>query len=118
VAIEGQMLFAKPKLETAITDDVESAPDVTLSESLTEMFFGGGVRIRLDNLRPPNRVRPFITAGAGLQSRPMTAALRPKTARSTTLAAVCNTLWACALEHCASGCSRRRPGVAGEIALQ
>jgi hypothetical protein len=68
-AVEGQMLLARATLRTTVSDDSESAPDVTISETLTEMFFAGGVRVRLDDLRPPNRLRPFVSAAVGVVRR-------------------------------------------------
>lgn len=66
LAIEGQLHFGKPELQTSITNDVESAPDVTVSERLTQLLAGGGVRVRLDNVRRPGRTMPYLSGGAAV----------------------------------------------------
>lgn len=66
LAAELQVHFGKPELETAITNDVESAPDVTVSERLTQVLIAGGARVRLDKGRRPGDTMPYISGGAGL----------------------------------------------------
>jgi hypothetical protein len=64
--VEAQVLFGRSTLETAITNDVEAAPDVTVSERVKQLLVGGGVRIRLDNVARAGRTRPYVSAGAGV----------------------------------------------------
>lgn len=66
LAIEGQLHFGRPQLETAITSDVESAADVTVSERLSQVMLGAGVRVRLDNIRRQSRTMPYVSAGAAV----------------------------------------------------
>lgn len=66
VAIEGQVHIGKPELRSVVTDDVEGAPDTTLSATLTQVLLAGGVRIRADDPRRPARTVPHVTAGGGV----------------------------------------------------
>lgn len=66
LAVEGQVLFGKPELQTVITNDIESAPDVTVSERLTQVLLAGGVRVRLDSSRRQSRTMPYVSGGAGI----------------------------------------------------
>jgi hypothetical protein len=66
VWIEGQVQFGKPELKASISDDVEGAPDVTVSERLTQLLLGGGVRIRLDNVQRQAQTVPYVSGGAGV----------------------------------------------------
>lgn len=53
---------SRGRLATHITDDAEGAPDVTLSERVTEFVIGGTVLADLTSAR--HRARPFVSAGA------------------------------------------------------
>jgi hypothetical protein len=64
--LEGQVQFGQPKLEATVSDDVEGAADVTVTETLTQLLAGGGVRVRLDNMRRQTRVMPYASAGAAV----------------------------------------------------
>ncbi len=65
-ALEGQVLLSQPQLETTITSDVESAPDLTVSERITQVLLGGGVRVRLDDVARSGRTTPYVSGGAGV----------------------------------------------------
>jgi hypothetical protein len=66
VWLEGQVQFGKPELEASISEDVEGAPDVIVSQRLTQTLFGGGVRVRLDSLQRQVRTMPYVSGGAGV----------------------------------------------------
>ncbi|MEQ1757074.1 MAG: hypothetical protein ABL986_02065 [Vicinamibacterales bacterium] len=66
VAIEGQVHFGQPELETAISADKELAPDVTVSERVTETLLAGGVRVTLANLGRQPRTLPYVSGGVGV----------------------------------------------------
>jgi len=66
LAVEGQVLFGRPELETAITNDVELSSAVTVSERITQVLFGGGLRVRLDNIQRQDRTMPYVSGGAGV----------------------------------------------------
>jgi hypothetical protein len=66
LAAEGQLIVGQSELQTAITNDVESAPSVTVSERLTQVMLGGGIRVRLGHVSRPGRTMPYVSGGAGL----------------------------------------------------
>lgn len=66
VAVEGRVHFARPEFLTVISGDVESAPELAVSERLSELMATGGVRIRLDDPRRQARTMPHVTGGAGI----------------------------------------------------
>lgn len=65
-SLEAQIRLSQPTLTTLVTDDVESGEDVSLATPLTEMLIGGGIRVRLDDLRRTTRLMPHVSAGAGV----------------------------------------------------
>ena len=62
--VEGGFTVSHPMLRAAVSADVEGAPALTISETVDQYFFDGGVVFALEELRL-GRVLPFATAGAG-----------------------------------------------------
>jgi hypothetical protein len=64
VAVEGGIRMTRPKLEISLSDDFESAPDVTASETLTLYVFDGSAVWNFEPLHH-GRIVPFVAGGAG-----------------------------------------------------
>jgi hypothetical protein len=64
LAIEGGLRFAQPRFKSRITDDTESAQDITAEETLHQYVFEGSA---VWHFRPSSRsgVVPFVSGGAG-----------------------------------------------------
>ncbi|HJR59788.1 MAG TPA: hypothetical protein VJ813_10330 [Vicinamibacterales bacterium] len=62
VAIEGGLQLSRPQLKVRLADDVEDAPDVTATTTMTAYLFTGSV---LYHFGGSGRTVPFIAAGAG-----------------------------------------------------
>ena len=60
--VEGRATTARPQLRTDVTNDVEGAPPVTVSEQLSQYVFDGGVLV---NLAHHSRLQPFASVGVG-----------------------------------------------------
>src|SRR5262249_3031607 len=56
--------YVSPRLTTRISNDAESAPSATVSDTIRQFTIDGGVLIALP-WRVGRRVRPFVTAGGG-----------------------------------------------------
>ena len=63
-AIEGRIGLSHPEMRTAVSADVEGAPDSTLAERVDQYVFEGAVVATLDGLRFWGLV-PFASGGAG-----------------------------------------------------
>jgi hypothetical protein len=63
-AIEGRVARGAPQLHTVVSSDAEAAGSFTLSESIDQYLFDGGVVIRLNELDGMGLL-PFASAGAG-----------------------------------------------------
>ena len=62
--LEARVGFSRPHLRTAVSDDVEGAPPLELTEVVTQYVFEGALVVMLDRFRAGNLV-PFASAGAG-----------------------------------------------------
>lgn len=66
IAIEGEVLYARPVVSTRVTDDAESAPDVTAEETMSRYVFGGSLVYHLTGVSfGGGRGVPFLFGGAG-----------------------------------------------------
>jgi hypothetical protein len=65
VAVEGGVLFSRPRLRTSVSADVESAPALTVDERIDQYVVEAGVLVRLDEIRLGRRTVPFVAGGAG-----------------------------------------------------
>jgi hypothetical protein len=63
-AIEGRVARAAPELHTVVSSDAEISGSFTISESIDQYVFDGGVVIRLDELETMG-LMPFASAGGG-----------------------------------------------------
>ena len=63
-AVEVRFGVSHPELRTAISGDVEGAPDITLTERIDQYMIDAALRVTLDRFRIGSLV-PFATAGAG-----------------------------------------------------
>jgi hypothetical protein len=67
VSVEGGVLFARPMISTLLTDDAESAPDVTATETLTRLVFNGSLVLHLTGMSfADGKAVPFVLGGGGL----------------------------------------------------
>jgi hypothetical protein len=62
--IEGRVARSAPDLDTMVSSDAEARGSFTISESIDQYVFDGGVVIRLDELETMG-LMPFASAGAG-----------------------------------------------------
>lgn len=66
LTIEGALTYNRPKITTAVSNDFESSPSVTLSDSLLQQYVvDAGVLVHLTGLHLGSRTRPFLAASAG-----------------------------------------------------
>lgn len=63
LAVEGGFQFARPVLETTLSDDFEDAPDVTATTTITQYLFTGSLVYHFG--RPGAKTTPFVAGGAG-----------------------------------------------------
>jgi hypothetical protein len=63
-AVEGRVARSAPELSTAVSSDAEASGSFTISESIDQYVFDGGVAIRLDEFQAMG-LMPFVSAGAG-----------------------------------------------------
>jgi hypothetical protein len=63
VAMEGS--YAKPKLNIALGNDIESAPPITATETTQQLMIGGGVVWYLPSRVRTARFAPFASGGGG-----------------------------------------------------
>jgi hypothetical protein len=63
-AIEGRVARAAPERHSVVSSDAEISGSFTISESIDQYIFDGGVVIRLDELETIG-LMPFASAGAG-----------------------------------------------------
>lgn len=61
LAIEGGLQLSRPSLSVRLSDDFESAPDVTATTAITQYLFTGSLVYHFGN----GKVTPFVAAGAG-----------------------------------------------------
>lgn len=61
-AVEGRFGFGRPEIRTAISADVEGAPDLDVAETIDEYTFEGALLVLFGG---NGGVRPFLSAGAG-----------------------------------------------------
>jgi hypothetical protein len=66
VSLEGHFSAASPSVDTSVTGDVESAPNTTVSSTMTRIAIGGGLRFRLDDPRRARRLMPHVLGGVGV----------------------------------------------------
>lgn len=65
-SVEGSVQFAKPVISTRLTDDAESAADVTATETLTRIVASGSLVLHLTGVTfAGGRGVPFLLGGAG-----------------------------------------------------
>ena len=62
--LEAHTLFARPDVQTSVTNDAESAPPVDAVERLDQYVIDGGIVIRLSEFQMKSW-EPFAAAGAG-----------------------------------------------------
>ena len=62
IAIEGGVRFSRPQLKVGLANDVEGAPDITASTTMSSYLFTGSL---VYNVGAQDRTVPFIAAGAG-----------------------------------------------------
>jgi hypothetical protein len=66
VSIEGSLRFARPELAVVLSDDAESAPGVTATETASHYVIGGAVLVDLRGASfAGGRGVPFVSGGAG-----------------------------------------------------
>ena len=63
LSIEGGFQFARPRLEARLSDDAESAPGITASETVSSYLFTGSAVYHFG--RSTAKWRPFVAGGAG-----------------------------------------------------
>lgn len=63
-AIEGRAAFLRPELQTLVSQDVEGAPPLTVSETVDQFHLDGTFVVTLDELQLRGFV-PFVSGGAG-----------------------------------------------------
>jgi hypothetical protein len=63
--VEGLLVYSRPELRTRISNDVENAQPVTVTENLDQYFVGADVVWQLTALRFSARTLPFVVGGAG-----------------------------------------------------
>jgi hypothetical protein len=67
VSVEGGVLFARPMISSLLTDDAESAPEVTATETLTRLVFNGSLVLHLTGMSfADGRAVPFVLGGGGV----------------------------------------------------
>jgi hypothetical protein len=65
-SIEGDVQFARPVISSRLTDDAESAADVTATETLTRIVAGGSLVLHLTGMSfAGGKGVPFVLGGAG-----------------------------------------------------
>jgi hypothetical protein len=62
ISLEGMFRYARPELSVDLSDDVESAADVTATEKASHYVFGGTL---VWHLREGGSAIPFVSGGAG-----------------------------------------------------
>lgn len=62
--VEGLASFAKPRLKTSVTNDIENASPITAEETLSEYMFGGGLLWYLPIKQLSERTRIFVAGQA------------------------------------------------------
>jgi hypothetical protein len=67
VSVEGGVQFARPVISSRLSDDAESAADVTATETLTRIVFNGSLVLHLTGMSfaGGNGV-PFVLGGGGM----------------------------------------------------
>jgi hypothetical protein len=66
VSIEGGVQFAKPVISSRLSDDAESAPDVTATETLTRIITSGSLVLHFTQMSfAGGKGVPFLLGGAG-----------------------------------------------------
>ena len=66
MSLEGGVQLARPVLSTKLSDDFESAPDVSATETLTRIIFNGSVVLHMTGLSfADGRGVPFVLGGGG-----------------------------------------------------
>lgn len=63
--VEAATSYARPRLQTAVSGDVEGAPSLSASESVGQYVIDGAVLWHLLRWRMGDRTTPFVLAGAG-----------------------------------------------------
>lgn len=65
LAVEGTFTYARPRLETEVSGDVEGAPAVTASETLRQYTVEASVVLHLTRWRLGSHTLPFVYGGGG-----------------------------------------------------
>jgi hypothetical protein len=66
IAVEGGVQYLRPAFETRLTSDVEEAPDVVASETVTRYVVDGSLVVHLTGLSlAGGRAVPFLQGGGG-----------------------------------------------------
>jgi hypothetical protein len=63
-AVEGGLVLSHPEIEVSLSQDVEGAAPLTVTERIDQYFFQGSLLVLVDELRM-GRTVPFVAAGAG-----------------------------------------------------
>ena len=64
-SVEGGAVFARPRIRTSVSADVEGAAPLAIDEQIDQYFFEGSLLILLEGLRLGQRTIPFAVAGGG-----------------------------------------------------
>jgi hypothetical protein len=65
LVLEAGFSFSKPSLKTAVSGDVENAPPVMASDSVSQYTIEGGIVLHLTRWRLGRRGVPFVSGGLG-----------------------------------------------------
>ena len=64
-AVEGGLVFSRPRIRASVSADAEGAPPLTVDERVDQYFVEAALVIGLDEIRLGNRTVPFLAGGAG-----------------------------------------------------
>jgi hypothetical protein len=65
MTVELGFVFSRPEIRTSISNDVENAPGLTVTEPVEQYFIDGSLVVLLDGLALGDRTIPFVAGGAG-----------------------------------------------------
>lgn len=65
VGLEGGLTWSGPEIRTAVGNDIEGAPGLTLRERVSQYFFDATVVVAIDEWSVGGRLVPFAAGGAG-----------------------------------------------------
>ena len=64
-AVEGGLVFSRPRIQTSVSADAEGALPLTVDERVDQYFVEASVLVGLDEIRLGSRTVPFLAGGAG-----------------------------------------------------